>query len=156
LGSPLTGQTIAVVYPLGAELYKYGTESQSCDLSSEYDFPVEEFNELVDVTARGVAVRYVNLGLVTMTVQVFGMFGQSAPVTLQLGNNNPPNNFNGMSYYGTRPPLATADGKSYLAFFYFTPFTDQTFQIKITVGASGGPWKIEEVHLIGEGTEISR
>lgn len=135
---------------------RYG--NYNCEEDVEYWFKHETQQDLSYTTVRGVAIRYVNLGQVTVTVTVVGMYS-TRTVTLILGQVDPSGTGNAVEneqYYGAPPPLAANDYQSYTAFFYFQPFTDEDFQVKIFRSANSGNLVIEQVAVIGDGQEYSR
>jgi hypothetical protein len=133
--------------------------TRSCESDCEYDFKVEDFEQATksgsvegQTTVRGVGIRYVNYGAVTVTVVCEGMY-QTVSRTLILGNPSP---VGGMKYYGTQPPKAANDKRAYNCYFY-NEITDETIQVKIFVpGGQFYPFVVERVWIIGDGEEISR
>lgn len=142
--------------PTGA-ISIWGHSGIGCEEASQYFFKKESAN-LQGVTVRSVAVRYVNIGIVTVTMTISGS-GGTRTSTLVLGKPDPtgtgdPNK--NMAYYGNTPPAAVNDGLFYVAYFNFEPLTTEDFQIRLDIAANAGPFKLVRLYVLGEGEEISR
>jgi len=142
------------IVPCGTLLYTYDVENFNSEMSGSYAFKVESQAELGYVSVGFVAVHYINLGPGNLTVTLMSPSYQSQQrvQTLTLGDPTKDKAY----YNGGTPPQASADGVGYVAFFSFTPLTDEWFQIVLTRNPNDGPIKIVQISVFGEMKEEPR
>ena len=133
--------------------------SNNCESACQYFFKKETRADLAYTTLSGVAVRYKNIAQVTLTVSIVGTY-TSRTVTLILGQTDPTGTGNPVlnrQYYGAPPPLGAGDGKDYTAYFYFNDFTDDEFQVQLSLAANAGPLVLTQVSVFeGDAGEYPR
>lgn len=156
-----------VVVPFTANtLNLFGTWNYTnfkCESDVDLFLRHEQPDTLTEITVRGVAVRYVNIGTCALTFTATGMFSSIAvSKALVLGLTDPTSTGDftkNRTYYGGFPaPKATADGRKYLAAFYFNPvLTDFDYQIKLNmIGDGTNQFQIEAIYVIGDSKEYPR
>lgn len=128
----------------------------SCESDTYYKFKEEQQADLGYISVSQVAVCYVNLAKVDLTVTLNGVGSNTESQTLTLGDSLAPR-----GYYGSNManPQADGDGKTYIAMYSFHPLTDAYFQVVLStkvLAGYHGPYKISQVTVFGEGKEESR
>lgn len=160
---PINGQPYFIVdssnntqqlyVPVGNNFYVYDSDDLNCEQPSTYLFKYEQRPDLTYESVSFVGVRYTNIGTATLTVTIVSpSYPTGQSMTLNLGDPTKTK----LYYNGGTPPLATADGNSYLAYYSFHPVTDESFQIQLTRPPNGGPIQIEQVSVFSETKEEPR
>lgn len=116
----------------------FDTDNFDTEADSVVQFRIEE-SEGVQVQINRLRIKYRNLGICTITVELIGMFS-SALQTITLGNPTVMN--------GTRAVKSISDNRIYNAYVDFV-FTDESPQVVITRPAGNGPLSIISITLLG-------